>query len=62
MFNPVIRQFNQFMQQMRGQDPSAIIQQLVSSGRITQDQLDAAQKQAETYRSQFESIKKNFGF
>ena len=61
MFNPLQMQFNQFMQQMRGQDPNKLIQQLVSSGRVSQQQLDMAQKQANAYKTQFENMRKNFG-
>lgn len=61
MFNPLQMQFNQFMQQMKGQDPNALLQKLVSSGRVSQQQLDAAQKQADLYKSQFESMRKTFG-
>ena len=61
MSNPLQMQFNQFMQQMRGQDPNKLIQQLVSSGKVSQQQLDAAQKQAEEYKSQFENMRKTFG-
>ena len=61
MFNPLQMQFKQFMQQMRGQDPNKLIQQLVSSGKVSQQQLDAAQKQANAYKSQFENMRKTFG-
>ena len=61
MFNPLQMQFNQFMQKMRGQDPNKLIQQLVSSGKVSQQQLDAAQKQANAYKSQFENMRKTFG-
>lgn len=61
MFNPLQMQFNQFMQQVKGQDPSALIQKLVSSGRVSQQQLDMAQKQAEMYKSQFDGMRKTFG-
>lgn len=61
MFNPLQIQFNQFMQQVKGQDPNALIQKLVSSGRVSQQQLDMAQKQAEAYKSQFEGMRKTFG-
>lgn len=61
MLNPLQMQFNQFMQQVKGHDPNALIQKLVSSGRISQQQLDAAQKQADAYKTQFENIRKNFG-
>lgn len=61
MFNPLQMQFNQFMQQVKGQDPNALIQKLVSSGRVSQKQLDMAQKQTEMYKSQFENMRKTFG-
>lgn len=55
-------QFNQFMQQMRGQDPNAIINQLVASGKINQQQINQAHQRAKEFEKQFEGIKKNFGF
>lgn len=55
-------QFNQFMQQMKGQDPNAIINQLVASGRINQQQINMAHQRAKEFEKQFEQIKKNFGF
>ena len=43
----MMQQFQQFMNQMKGKDPNAMINELVSSGKLTQSQLDAAQKQAQ---------------
>jgi hypothetical protein len=62
MNNPMMMQFNQFMQQMKGQDPNAIINQLVSSGRINQQQINMAHQRAKELEKQFEQMKKNFGF
>lgn len=62
MQNPLQNQFNQFMQQMRGQDPNAIINQLVASGRINQQQINMAHQKAKELEKQFEQMKKNFGF
>lgn len=59
--NMLMMQFNQFMQQMRGQDPNAILNQLMQSGKINQQQLNQAHRQAKNWESQFENIKKNFG-
>lgn len=59
--NILMMQFNQFMQQMRGQDPNAILNQLMQSGKINQQQLNQAHRQAKSWESQFENIKKNFG-
>ena len=43
----MLQQFQQFMQQMKGKDPNQMINELVSSGKVSQAQLDAAQKQAQ---------------
>ena len=57
----MMQQFQQFMSQMRGKDPNAMIQEMVSSGRITQAQLDQAQKQAREMSGMFESMRNVFG-
>lgn len=62
MNNPMVMQFNQFMQQMKGQDPNAIINQLVVSGRVNQQQINQAHQRAKELEKQFENMKKNFGF
>ena len=62
MNNPLMMQFNQFMQQMKGQDPNAIINQLVASGSINQQQINQAHQRAREFETQFEQMKKFFGF
>ena len=57
----MMQQFTQFMNQMRGKDPNAMIQELVSSGRVSQQQLDAAQKQAQQMQGMFEGMRGMFG-
>ena len=57
----MMQQFQQFMNQMRGKDPNAIIQELVSSGRVSQQQLDQAQKQAQQMAGMFEGMRGMFG-
>ena len=57
----MIQQFQQFMNQMRGKDPNAMIQELVSSGRVSQQQLDAAQKQAQQMHGMFDGMRGMFG-
>ena len=42
---PIVQQFLQFKQSFRG-DPQAQIQQMLSSGRISQSQYDQAVQQA----------------
>ena len=53
----MIQQFQRFMNQMRGKDPNAMIQELVSSGRVSQQQLDQAQKQARQMAGMFEGMR-----
>ena len=57
----MMQQFQQFMSQMRGKDPAAMIQDLVSSGRVSQQQLDQAQKQAQQMQGMFEGMRGMFG-
>lgn len=56
----MMRQFQAFMNQMRGKDPNQIINEMVSSGRISQEQLDAAQKQAQQMQGMFEGMRGMF--
>lgn len=62
MFNPLQNQFNAFMQQMKGKDPNVLLNQLVSSGQVSQEQINNAHKQVENLKGQFENMKKFFGF
>jgi hypothetical protein len=62
MQNPMMIQFNQFMQQMKGQDPQKVLEQLVKSGKVSQKQLNEAQKKAQAIGSQLESLRRNYGF
>ena len=57
----MIQQFQQFMNQMRGKDPNAMIQELVSSGRVSQQQLDQAQQRAQQMQQMFEPLRGMFG-
>ena len=57
----MMQQFQSFMQQMRGKDPNAMIQERVSSGRISQDQLNQVQKQAQQMQGMFEGMRGMFG-
>ena len=57
----MMQQFQQFMNQMKGTDPNAMIQEMVSSGRISQDQLNQVQKQAQQMSGMFEGMRGMFG-
>ena len=58
----MMQQFQAFMQQMRGQDPGQLLQQLVSSGRVSQAQLDQAQQMARQMQGAFDGMRGMFGF
>ena len=45
----MMQQFQQFMSQMQGKDPKAMLNDLVASGRVSQEQLNAAQQQAQQF-------------
>lgn len=60
--NPLMMQFNQFMQQMRGQDPNAIINQLLANGKVNQQQINQAHQKVKELDKQFKEMKKSFGF
>lgn len=62
MNNNMMGQFQQFMNQMKGQNPNQIINQMVQSGQITQQQLNQVQQQARQLESQFDQVKGMFGF
>lgn len=51
--NP-LEQFKTFMSQMKGRDPNQMINSLVSSGRVSQEQLNAVQDKARQMRGVFE--------
>ena len=60
--NGMMQQFQSFMQQMKGQDPNAIINQMVSSGRVSQAQLNQVQRQAQQMQGMFNGARSMFGF
>ncbi len=56
----MMQQFQQFMQQMQGKDPNSVINEMVQSGRISQQQLNQVQQQAKNMQSMFEPMRKMF--
>ena len=58
----MMNQFRQFMGQMKGQNPDEILNSLVSSGKVSQAQLNQAQSMAQQMRGQFDGFKNMFGF
>lgn len=62
--NPMqmMQMFPQFMAQYRGQDPNQLVQQILSSGRLNQDQINQAQQMRQQMAGQFDGFKSMFGF
>lgn len=58
----IMTQFFSFMQQARGQNPQQIINNMLSSGKLTQEQYQQVQERANQLGSQFEGLKQSFGF
>lgn len=56
----MLQAFPKFMQQMRGKNPNAILNDLVSSGKVSQQQLDFAQKQAQQMSGMFDQFRGMF--
>ena len=54
--------FVQFMQSMKGQNPDQILNSLLQSGKINQNQLNIAQQKAKEMSGAFEGFRKMFGF
>ena len=57
----MMQQFQQFMNQMKGKDPNAVIQDMMQSGKITQDQYNQARQQAQQMQGMFEGMRRMFG-
>lgn len=57
----IMQQFQQFMNQMKGKDPNAAIQDMMQSGKITQDQYNQARQQAQQMQGMFEGMRGMFG-
>ncbi len=62
--NPMqmMQMFPQFMSQYRGQDPNQMIQQILSSGKLNQNQINQAQQMQQQMAGQFDGFKSMFGF
>ena len=62
--NPMqmMAQFPQFMRQMQGQNPHQLLNQLMQSGKVNQQQLNQAQQMAQQMQGQFEQFRGMFGF
>lgn len=47
----LIQQFNEFKRNINGKDPKKILNELLSSGRYTQEQVNQAKTMAEQFKS-----------
>lgn len=54
--------FVQFMNSMKGKNPNEILNNLVSSGKVSQQQLNIAQQRAKQMSGFFDGFKSMFGF
>ena len=64
--NPIGGQFQQFMGQIKGQmqgrNPQDVINQMVSTGQLSQQQLNAIQHRAQQIAPMLNGMKNLFGF
>ena len=58
----MMQAFQQFMQQNQGKDPNEMIQQLLSSGKLNQQQLNQAQQMKKQIEGPLSGLKGMFGF
>lgn len=58
----MMQAFQQFMQQNQGKNPNDILNQMLTSGKINQSQLNQAQQIAQKMAGQFNGMKSMFGF
>ena len=60
--NPIGGQFQQFMGQMQGKNPQDMINQMLTSGKLSQQQLNAIQQRAQQIAPMLNGMKNMFGF
>ena len=60
--NNEVMSFPKFMNYMKGKDPNQILNSLLSSGKISQQDLNLAQQKANELKDQFEEFRSMFGF
>ncbi len=60
--NPIGGQFQQFMDQMQGKNPQEMINQMLTSGQLSQQQLNAIQQRAQQIAPMLNGMKNMFGF
>ena len=58
----MMQAFQQFMMQNQGKNPNEALQQMLSSGKINQQQLNQAQQMAKQIEGPLNGLKSMFGF
>lgn len=58
----MMQAFQKFMKQNQGRNPNEMIQNMLSSGKVNQNQLNQAQQMARQMEGQFNGLKSMFGF
>ena len=58
----MMQAFQQFMQQNQGKNPNEMIQQMLSSGKLNQQQLNQAQQMVKQFEGPLNGLKNMFGF
>lgn len=61
-WNGMINSFPEFMRAMKGKNPNDIINGMVNSGQINQQQLNMVQQKANEMKNSFDGFKSMFGF
>ena len=63
MPNPLYSKLNGNQQgNMQGKNPNKMIEQIVASGQLSQQQLNSIQQQAKNMEQQFSAMRSMFGF
>lgn len=58
----MMQAFQQFMQQNQGKNPNEVLQRMLSSGKLNQQQLNQAQQIAKQIEGPLSGLKSMFGF
>lgn len=58
----MMQAFQQFMQQNQGKNPNEVLQRMLSSGKLNQNQLNQAQQMARQIEGPLSGLKSVFGF
>lgn len=58
----MMQAFQQFMQQNQGKNPNEFLQNMLSSGKLSQQQLNQAQQMAKQMEGPLSGLKSLFGF